>query len=53
MKVSVLACVLRRDNQFLVTYRSTPGAITSHALSPVEVRVGSDAIIRNGKVVKS
>ena len=53
MKVRIDKCVLRRDGVFLVTYRSTPGAITSHALSPVEVRVGCDAIVRDGKVVKS
>ena len=53
MKVRIDACALRRDGLWLCTYRATPGAVTATALSPVEVRVGSDAIIREGKVVKS
>ena len=50
MKVRVDECRLRRDGQWLVTFRVTPGAVTSHALSPVEVPVGRDVTVKNGKV---
>lgn len=52
MKVSVLACRERIDGQWMITYRAA-GAVDASALSPVEVPVGADVIIRDGKVVKS
>jgi len=52
MKVRVDACALRRDGQYLITYRATPGAATMSALSPVAVEVGRDVLVRDGKVVK-
>lgn len=52
MRVRVDACALRRDGQFLITYRATPGAATMSALSPVAVEVGRDCIVKAGKVVK-
>ena len=53
MKVRVDECRLRRDGQWLVLYRQTPGAASCSALSPVEVEVGKDCVIKDGKVVKS
>jgi hypothetical protein len=53
MKVRVDTCTLRRDGQWLVTYRATPGAASASALSRVEVPVGKDCVIKDGKVVKS
>ena len=52
MRVRVDACALRRGGQWLITYRVTPGAVTAAALSSVEVPVGKDCIVRDGKVVK-
>lgn len=52
MKVRCDACTLRRDGQYLITYRATPGASTQSALSPVAVEVGRDCVVREGKVVR-
>ena len=52
MKVRCDTCTLRRDGQYLITYRQTPGAHKCEALSPVAVEVGRDCIVKNGKVVK-
>lgn len=52
MKVRCDTCTLRRDGQWLITYRQTPGAATCSALSPTEVPVGRDVIVRDGKVVR-
>lgn len=52
-RVNVQSCTLRRDGQYLVAFRTVPGAVACTALSPVPVREGSDVIVRDGKVVKS
>lgn len=52
MKVRVDECRLRRDGQWLVLYRQTPGAVRAEALSPVEVPVGKDCIVKDGKVIQ-
>ena len=53
MKVNVQDCYQRGDGQWVVVFRTVPGARDrSQALSPVAVEVGRDVLVRDGKVVK-
>ena len=49
MIVNVLTCTLRRDDQYLITYK-VGGPIQS-ALSATPIKAGTDVRIRDGRVV--
>lgn len=49
MIVNVLTCTLRRDDQYLITFK-VGGAVQS-ALSATPIKAGTDARVRDGKVV--
>lgn len=53
MRVNVQNCYQRADKQWVVIYRTVPGARDqSQALSRFPVEIGRDCIVKDGRVAK-
>ena len=49
MIVNVLTCTLRRDDQYLITYKV--GGSVQSALSAAPIKAGTDVRVRDGRVI--
>ncbi len=49
MIVNVLTCTLRRDDQYLITFKV--GGSVQCALSATQIKAGTDVRVRDGRVI--